>query len=156
MVKGRIRYQTAILIFCNAAIIILSVCSIYSSYTWRQEFFIEENSDVKRNEYDCNQEKYLLYIGLNDKDTYQQSISNEEAAARINAICEKYVDGYSYAEMHGGWLDQMKVFTEENTLVYQFMDIGEEKIEKIMDEVLEELNQSSIMVEKEEVDYYYV
>ena len=49
--------------------------------------------------------KYVLYIGTNDKDTYEQVISTEEAREIVNEICIKYVDGYTASEAKGGWVD---------------------------------------------------
>lgn len=93
-------------------------------------------------------EQYVLYIGTNDKDTYQQMISTEEAKQIVNKICAKNVDGYTVMEAEGGWIDEKNVLTEENTLVYTFNGVKEEQMTQIMDEVLEALNQNSILLEK--------
>lgn len=100
-------------------------------------------------------EKYLLYIGLNDKDTYRQEKSTDEARDIIDSICVKYTDGYTVFEATGGWTDETDAFTSENTLVYAFYDISKEQLIKIMDEVLTQLNQNSILVETQKVCYTY-
>lgn len=99
--------------------------------------------------------KYTLYIGTNDKDTYTQLIPLEEAKETVNQICSKYVDGYTVQEANGGWVDETGTLTQEETLVYSFVDAEEEDLIAIMDEVLTELNQNSIMVERSDMTYTY-
>lgn len=101
--------------------------------------------------------RYTLYIGTNDKDTYTQLISLEEAKETVNGICAKYVEGYTVTEAQGGWVDETGTLTEEQTLVYSFTGVSEEALTSIMDEVLKELNQNSILVETSDVyhRYYY-
>lgn len=98
---------------------------------------------------------YTLYIGTNDKDTYTQEISLEEARDMVNEICVKYVDGYTMQEANGGWVDETGTLTQEDTLVYRLMDVDEDQVISIMNEVLVALNQNSILVEKNEVSYCY-
>lgn len=99
--------------------------------------------------------EYVLYIGLNDKDTYRQIIPTGEAIERIDTICVRYVDGYTLTEAQGGWVDEKGVMTQENTLVYYFRGADETEIKRIMDEVLRELNQNSILLEEKTVNYAY-
>lgn len=94
--------------------------------------------------------QYVLYIGLNDKDTYEQIIPTGEAKDIVNRICTKYVDGYTASEANGGWVDETGALTEESTLVYMLSDTKEENVIAIMDEVLAALNQNSILVERRE------
>ena len=99
--------------------------------------------------------KYVLYIGTNDKDSYKQVISTEEAREMVNKICIKYVDGYTASEAKGGWVDETDTLTQENTLVYAFYEVTEEQLVNIMEEILEALNQNAILVEKQEAIYTY-
>lgn len=100
-------------------------------------------------------EKYILYIGTNDKDTYTQIISTDDARDMVNRICAKYTGGYTASDARGGWVDETDTLTQENTLVYEFYDITEEQLTQIMDDVLRELNQNSILVERREAVYSY-
>lgn len=79
----------------------------------------------------------------------------EEAKETVNQICSKYVDGYTVQEANGGWVDETGTLTQEETLVYSFVDAEEEDLIAIMDEVLTELNQNSIMVERSDMTYTY-
>ncbi|MCL2696120.1 MAG: DUF3574 domain-containing protein [Clostridiales bacterium] len=91
---------------------------------------------------------YILYIGLNDKDTYAQIIPTDEAVALVNAICLKYASGYTMQFAQGGWTDETGTLTQEDTLVYTIAYADERAILSIMDEVLAALNQNSILVER--------
>ena len=99
--------------------------------------------------------KYVLYIGLNDKDTYTQLISTDKAKKLVNDICTRYVDGYTVTVADGGWVDETGTLTEEASLIYTISNARESDIVAIMDEVLAALNQNSILVEKQEQSYTY-
>jgi hypothetical protein len=102
-------------------------------------------------------ERYTLYIGTNDKDTYEQIIPTETAMNTVNEICSKYIDGYTVYEATGGWFDDAGVLTEESTLVYTLTGVDESDVAAIADEVLAALNQNSVLVEKSGVSgtYHY-
>lgn len=100
-------------------------------------------------------EKYIIYIGTNDKDTYKQEIPTKEARDMVNAICAKYLDGYTASNAKGGWVDETDTLTQENTLVYSFYNVEEEALIQVMDEIREKLNQNSILVERQEAVYTY-
>ena len=72
--------------------------------------------------------KYTLYIGLNDKDTYQQEIPTETAEALVTEIALKYVDGFTMTRAKGVYTDELGVVTYENTLVCEFLYAGEEEL----------------------------
>lgn len=90
-------------------------------------------------------EKYTLYIGMQ---TDSRDISPVEAQTIIDEICVKYVSGFTSWISDGGWVDENGAMTRENSAVYTFYDATEEQIVKIMDEVMEKLDQKSILVEK--------
>jgi hypothetical protein len=120
-----------------AATIFIAVCLFTASGERSNKGGLAFDSDVQ----------YTLYIGLNDKDTNEQTIPTERAKEIVNEICAKYVKGYAASDALGGWLDG-NVWVRENTLVYTFIDAAELQIIAIMDETLAALNQNSILVEK--------
>ena len=95
--------------------------------------------------------QYVLHIGLNDKDTYEQIIPTDEAVNIVNAICAKYISGWTSSHARGGWIDEKAVLTQENTLVYFIAHAAEADVIAIMDEVLVALNQNAILVERRNV-----
>jgi hypothetical protein len=99
--------------------------------------------------------KYTLYIGLNDKNTYIQQLSIEDAANKVADIALKYADGFTQLSGKGAYKDEKGIITHENCLIFEFYDTNEEQIKAIMDEVLQELNQDCILIEKQRVNYEF-
>lgn len=100
---------------------------------------------------------YVLYIGLNDKDTYEQSVATEDAQRIVTEICLSYAKGYTHMEAKGGWIDEKEQLTQENTLVYYLRGVDKADIKNIMDQIITELNQNSILLEEKTdgILYYY-
>ena len=110
---------------------------------------IDEPRDIFGSE---KQTKYTMYVGLNDKDTNEQVFGHEEAKQAMFMIAKKYTGGATFQEAQGYWYDEDsdKVYTE-NTLVCIFLDVEAEAVKSIMDEAIKVFNQSSILLETEEV-----
>ena len=145
---GIVHKVTVVLLAAN-----LLATGMLGFYTVSRLHGIEENMDSMYSP----AEKYTIYIGLNDKDTYEQIVSTEDGIRRVNEICTHYVEGYTMQTAKGGWMDEKKILTEENTLIYSFYGVTDEQITQIMDDVLKELNQNSILITygQENRAYYY-
>ena len=100
--------------------------------------------------------QYVMYVGTNDKDTYSQIISTEEAKNIIDDICFKYLEGYTIQDAVGSFVDETGTATHESTIACYFDGADESTIYKIADEVIETLNQNTVLIEKTyiEMDYY--
>lgn len=107
--------------------------------------------------YRCMQQEkeYVLYIGLNDKDSYEQHIATGEAKQLVNAICMQYVDGYTLMEAEGAWVDEQNIPTGENSLVYFFREADRDAVNRIMDEVIKALNQNAVLLEERDSSYTF-
>ncbi|MBQ7216680.1 MAG: DUF3574 domain-containing protein [Synergistaceae bacterium] len=98
------------------------------------------------------QTKYTLYIGMNDKDTNQQTYGMNEAKQVMFMIVQKYTGGCTFYEAEGCWYDEAKkIMLSENTLVCVLLDTKPEAVKSIMDEAIKTFRQSSILLETEEV-----
>ncbi|HJJ39088.1 MAG TPA: DUF3574 domain-containing protein [Methanocorpusculum sp.] len=91
--------------------------------------------------------EYTLYIGTNDKDTGESQYSYDEAAAIVNSICSKYFSGYTLYKASGHWTDTSGNLINENTIVCYVTEVNKEKVKNAVDELLDTLNQYSIIVE---------
>ena len=100
-------------------------------------------------------DKYTLYLGLNDKDTFEQKINTEDAVEKANEICARHSGGYTQFTARGGWTNDDGTLGHENTLAYMLYDIQESDLQAILDEFLKEFNQSSVLVEKNESAHIY-
>lgn len=91
--------------------------------------------------------KYTLYIGTNDKDTYQPVMEFDACLAKVTEICTKYTDGCTIFEANGYWKDDTGAITKERTIGCILEDITIEKVHSICDETIIALNQNSILIE---------
>ena len=93
------------------------------------------------------QKKYTIYLGTNDKDTLKPEIPLETIREQMHEICIKYVDGYTVSVADGFYRDGDGNITHEVSLVYVFIDVPIDSVQKIMDEALTKFNQGSILLE---------
>ena len=93
------------------------------------------------------QKKYTIYLGTNDKDTLKQEIPTETIREQMHEICIKHVDGYTVSVADGFYRDDAGNITHEVSLVYVFIDVPIDSVQKIMDEALIKFNQNSILLE---------
>jgi hypothetical protein len=96
--------------------------------------------------------KYTLYVGLIDKNTYTQLIPTPEAEKKLEDIALKYVDGYTLFTGAGAFKDSHGVVIRETSLIMVFYFATQAQIEKIMDEVIIDFNQESVLLESQSVN----
>lgn len=99
--------------------------------------------------------KYILYIGTNNPITHTQLVPTEEVNAKVDAICEKYVEGFTVFRANGNWLDTTGTKVREDTLVYCFYNATDAQMKAIMDDTLKVFHQSAILLEKTDTDVVF-
>ncbi len=99
--------------------------------------------------------QYVMYVGTNDKDTYQLKMTTEEAKNIVDEVCLKYFEGYTLQEAVGAWKDEKNNMTHEYTLVCYFDGADKETVYKAADELIEKLNQSSLLIEHDTINIEY-
>lgn len=96
--------------------------------------------------------KYTIYIGTNDKDTYSQLISTDESKQMVNNICAEYLEeGYTIVDGEGYWIDDTGISTDEDTIILILVNADEEVVYDIADQIIEDLNQSAVLIEKDSI-----
>ena len=101
--------------------------------------------------------QYVMYVGTNDKDTYQREHTKEECHAIVDDVCLKYFsDGYTLQEATGAWTDEENNISHEYTLVCYFDNADRETVYKAADDVIAALNQNSVLIEQDSIiiDFY--
>ena len=100
--------------------------------------------------------QYVMYVGTNDKDTYKPMHSNGEARDIVDRICLKYFEGYTLQEATGSWTDEKNNITHEYTIVCYFDDADKDTVYEAADEVIEALNQNTVLIEQSDIrmEYY--
>ncbi|MBE7003256.1 MAG: DUF3574 domain-containing protein [Ruminococcaceae bacterium] len=99
--------------------------------------------------------QYVMYVGTNDKDTYQPEHSQEEARDIVDAVCLKYFEGYTLQDATGAWTDEAGNITHEYTLVCYFDDADKDTVYRAADEVIKALNQNTVLIEENEISIEY-
>lgn len=92
--------------------------------------------------------KFILTIGLNDKDTKQQKYDLITSYKLVEDICKNYVDGYTIYECKGGYKHDNGYFVTEISLRLELQFTTELTVKIIANEIKKVLNQETIVFEK--------
>lgn len=102
--------------------------------------------------------EYTMYVGTNDKETYQLEMPLEEARSIIhNTMMDHFSDGFTMYDASGVWRDEKNVVTLEYSFVCVLEYADKAEVYKAADELIEKLNQSTILVvanSVSKVDFY--
>lgn len=97
-------------------------------------------------------QKYVLYVGLNDKKTKIQEISTLQAYKIItNVIVANKVDGFTILEANGYYVHSDKTISIEKSLKIEFLFIDIDVIKNIIKDLKRILNQESIILQTENI-----
>lgn len=99
---------------------------------------------------------YNLFVGLNDKDTYEQIVSDDDAMNMIKDVVTNIVDGATFSKSYGHWVDEFGNETRETSVVVKIVGTDDAHIERICGKLNHALNQNCIMVEKTESQIAFV
>ena len=97
-------------------------------------------------------EKFILYLGLNDKDTKKQEINTIEAYKIVNNVVNNYCDGATIYECQGIYKHDNGEIVFEKTLKIELMFIDRVTVVSIVKDLKKALNQESIVLQKEIVE----
>ena len=102
--------------------------------------------------------EYTIYIGTNDKDTFQLEIPLDEARSIIyNTMINYFSDGFTMHDANGVWKDENNDITLEYTFVCIIENADIDEIHKAADELILKLDQNSILIVSnsvEEINFY--
>lgn len=91
--------------------------------------------------------EFTMYVGTNDKETYQLEMTKEEARDIVhNTLMDHFSDGFTMHEADGVWRDEKNVVTLEYTFVCVLEKVERKEVYLAADELLVALNQSTILV----------
>ena len=102
--------------------------------------------------------EYTMYVGTNDKDTYQLEMPLDEARDIVhNTMMDHFSDGFTMYDAKGVWRDEHNVVTLEYTFVCVLEHADKTEVYKAADELIVKLNQNTILVVSNSVsnvDFY--
>ena len=98
------------------------------------------------------EKKYILNVGLNDKDTKQQKIDSIEAYKVVeNLLLNNGLSGYTIYQGLGLYKHDNGEITRENTLIIELMFTTDNVVNKIIELLKQVLNQESILKQVQEI-----
>lgn len=98
------------------------------------------------------EKKYILNVGLNDKDTKLQKIDSIEAYKIVeNTLLNNGLSGYTIYQGKGLYKHDDNTITQENTLIIEMIFTSDDIVNKIIKILKQVLNQESIMKQVQEI-----
>ena len=91
--------------------------------------------------------QYVMYLGTNDKDTYEPFGTPEEAKAKVDEVLTKHFEGFTIQDAMGGWTNENGTVDHEYTVVIFLSDTTIEKVRAAADDLIRTFNQSSILIQ---------
>lgn len=127
-----------VVIVISVVAICLSIVSLYRSSSHPQQ--VTEGKDIQ----------YVMFLGTNDKDTYEPFGTAEEAKAKVDEVLTKYFEGFTIQEANGGWTNEDGTVDHEYTIVILLSDTTSQKVYAAADDLIKEFNQSSVLIQANE------
>lgn len=94
--------------------------------------------------------QYVMYLGTNDKDTYEPFGTPEEAKAKVDEVLTKHFEGFTIQDAMGGWTNENGTVDHEYTVVIFLSDTTLEKVHAAADDLIRTFNQSAILIQSNE------
>ena len=104
-------------------------------------------TEAPQEDYDI---QYVMYLGTNDKDTYEPFGTPEEAKAKVDEVLTKHFEGFTIQDAMGGWTNENGTVDHEYTVVILLSDTTQEKVHSAADDLIRTFNQSSILIQANE------
>lgn len=105
---------------------------------------------VKPAERDSYDVQYVMFLGTNDKDTYEPYGAPEEVKARVDEVLTRHFEGFTIQEANGGWTNENGTVDHEYTIVILLSDTTLEAVHAAADDLIQAFRQSSVLIQANE------
>ena len=113
-------------------------------------FSLYKSTVRSHNEMEDRDIQYVMYLGTNDKDTYEAFGTPEESKTKADEVLTRYFEGFTIQEANGGWTNEDGSVSHEYTLVIILSDTTLDKVHAAADELIREFNQNSVLIQANE------
>ena len=99
--------------------------------------------------------KYEIFIGIKDKDSYQELLTVDDFRSILTEICTEKQIGFSLLTQLGGY-SHNKGYTTETSLRIILIGIDEDEITRLSERLKEKINTDAVLVTKTEIEYCFM
>ena len=99
--------------------------------------------------------KYEIFIGLKDKDTYDEIFSVSSFVEILSGICAKRQISFTLLTQFGGYTHN-KGYTTETSLRVVIIGIREDELKLLGERLKKIINTDTILITKTEIEYSYL
>ena len=99
--------------------------------------------------------KYEIFIGLKDKDTYDEILNVDDVKKILSEICTEKEISFSLLTQFGGYIHN-KGYTTENSLRVIIIGINEDELILLGEKLKEKINTDTILITKTEIEYSFM
>lgn len=99
--------------------------------------------------------KYSIYLGMFDKDTKEQEISNQDFLNIVRKIMRlNKINNYTIYKGKGHYMSELQVVTEPSIIVeiIDYIDYCKKFTDTLKYQLRTELNQEDVLITKQEVE----
>ena len=98
--------------------------------------------------------KYEIFIGIKDKDSYQELLTVDDFRSILTEICTEKQIGFSLLTQLGGY-SHNKGYTTETSLRIILIGIDEDEITRLSERLKKKINTDAVLVTKTEIEYCF-
>ena len=91
--------------------------------------------------------QYVMFVGTNDKDSYEPYGTPEEVKAKMDEVLTRHFEGFTIQDAMGGWTNENGTVDHEYTVVVLLSDTTADKVHAAADDLIREFNQSTILIQ---------
>ena len=99
--------------------------------------------------------KYEIFIGIKDKDTYEELLSIEDFTEILSEICTEKEISFSLLTQTGGY-SHNKGYTTETSLRIIIINIEEDEVMMLGERLKKKINTDTVLYTKSEIEYAFV
>ncbi len=99
--------------------------------------------------------KHEIYIGIKDKDSYEEILTIDDFKRILSEICIKEKICFTLLSQYGGYTHN-KGYTTETSLRIVIIGSTDEEIIRLGERLKKEINTDTILISRSEVDYSFM